>query len=123
MKTFSFAVIAVLLLAAPGRAEDAAAAKEEIIIGGAPPAAASSSCVDVQIGAARSFDCLNRRLRREVNKIEPRLPAPPVDARSSDLKTGVVNIPAIQQQYGRNFGVSVLPYRDPIVPAPPALRR
>jgi hypothetical protein len=38
---------------------------------------------------------------------------PPIDARSPDIKTGVVNIPAVQQQYGRNFGISVVPYRPP----------
>lgn len=35
----------------------------------------------------------------------------PVDAKSQDIKVGVVNVPAVQQQYGRNFGVSVIPYR------------
>lgn len=112
-----------MLLAAPCRGEDAAPAKEEIIIGGAPAVAAPGSCVDVQIGADRSFDCLNRLLRSEVKKVEPHLPAPPIDAGSSDLKTGVVNIPAVRQQYGRNFGISATPYRDPVVAAPPALRR
>lgn len=38
-----------------------------------------------------------------------------IDARSSDLKKGVVNLPAVQQQYGKNFGRSVIPYR----PGPP----
>ena len=38
---------------------------------------------------------------------------PPIDAKSQDLKVGVVNIPAVQQQYGRNFGVSAFPYRPP----------
>ncbi|MBY6239915.1 hypothetical protein K3F48_01765 [Methylosinus sp. Sm6] len=75
------------------------------------------------MGAHRSFDCLNRRLRSEVSKTEPHLPAPPIDARSSDLKTGVVNIPAIRQQFGRNFGISTVPYRDPVVRASPVLGR
>lgn len=122
MKPLALAVIASLLLAAPGRAEEAAT-KEEIIIGGEPPTASTGSCVDVRIGADRSYDCLNQMLRREVKKVEPRLPAPPVDARSSDLKTGVVNIPAIRQQYGRNFGISSAPYRAPALIASPTLRR
>ncbi|WP_407112967.1 hypothetical protein [Bradyrhizobium sp. LMG 9283] len=42
------------------------------------------------------------------------------DARSPDAKVGVVNIPGVQQQYGRNFGVSVAPFRPPppVVSAP-----
>jgi hypothetical protein len=123
MRRLRFAIIATLLLAAPCRGEDSAPAKEEIIIGGEPPATAPGPCVDVQIGADRSFDCLNRLLRRDAKKTQPHLPAPPIDAGSSDLKTGVVNIPAIRQQYGRNFGVSVTPYRDPALIAPPTLRR
>jgi hypothetical protein len=35
----------------------------------------------------------------------------PLDARSGDTKVGVINIPGVQQQYGRNFGISVFPYR------------
>jgi hypothetical protein len=27
---------------------------------------------------------------------------------------GVVNMPAVKQQYGQNFGVSVIPYRPPL---------
>ena len=33
------------------------------------------------------------------------------ESRSSDIRVGVINTPAVQQQYGRNFGVSVIPYR------------
>ncbi|OAI23426.1 hypothetical protein A1351_19695, partial [Methylosinus sp. R-45379] len=71
-----------------------------------------------------AFGCLNRRLRRDVERVRPIIEAPPVDARSSDLKTGVVNLPAIRQQYGRNFGISAVPYREPTVSAgSPMLRR
>jgi hypothetical protein len=111
------ALASTLLLVAPARAEDAGAAPpNEIVIGGAPaPRPSFDGCVEVEIGKDRSFGCLNRQLRSEVDKIKPTIPAPPVDARSSDLKTGVVNIPAIQQQYGRNFGISVIPHREPSI--------
>lgn len=62
-----------------------------------------------------SFDRLNRELKRKVDETNPGAPAAPIDARSPDIRTGVVNIPAVQQQYGRNFGHSAIPYR----PAPP----
>jgi hypothetical protein len=47
------------------------------------------------------------------DRVNPSMPAAPLDASSPDLKVGTVNIPAVQQQYGKNFGVSVMPYRPP----------
>jgi hypothetical protein len=70
-------------------------------------------CVDVRIGGEHAFGCVNERLKREVDRVNPTLNMPPIDARSPDTKTGVVNVPAVQQQYGRNFGVSAHPYRPP----------
>jgi hypothetical protein len=67
----------------------------------------------VQIGSSRAFDCLNRKLREQADRVNPSMPAAPLDASSPDLKVGTVNIPAVQQQYGKNFGVSVMPYRPP----------
>ncbi len=63
----------------------------------------------------RALEQLNKQLRRKVDETNPSLNLPPIDARSPDLKTGIVNIPALQQQYGKNFGRSVIPYR----PGPP----
>lgn len=71
-------------------------------------------CVDVEIGASRSFNCLNQELQRHVDRINPNYNLPPVSARSADVRVGVVNMPAVRQQYGKNFGVSVVPFR----PAP-----
>jgi len=76
---------------------------------------ANARCVDIQIGETRAYDCINMKLRQQVDRINPSLNIPPVDARSPDIRVGVVNMPAVQLQYGRNFGVSVRPYR----PAPP----
>lgn len=59
----------------------------------------------------QTLDQLNQRLRRKVDETNPTENTPPIDARSSDLKTGIVNMPAVQQQYGKNFGRSVIPYR------------
>lgn len=88
--------------------------KPELIIGGQPaPSRTFERCVDVEIGGARSYGCLNETLRRDVDKVAPSLNLPPIDARSSDTRLGIVNIPAIQQQYGSNFGRSVVPFRMP----------
>ena len=83
----------------------------EVIIGGEQ--IPTQRCVEVQIGQSKGFDCLNAKLRRDVEQVSPQLNLPPIDARSSDIKTGVINIPGVQQQYGRNFGVSAVPYRLP----------
>jgi hypothetical protein len=89
----------------------------EIIIGGSAPEAvvAPQRCIDVQIGTDHAYGCLNFRLRQQVDRINPSANVPPVDARSPDIRVGIVNMHAVQQQYGRNFGVSVFPQR----PTPP----
>jgi hypothetical protein len=86
----------------------------EIVVGGSKPGSADSSrasvsldrCVEVEIGSSRSMDCLNQRLKKEVDKVNPSMNLPPIDAKSQDIKVGVVNVPGVRQQYGRNFGVS-----------------
>jgi hypothetical protein len=60
-----------------------------------------------------SIGCLNQQMRRQVDQVDPSLNVPPIDAKSPDLKVGVVNIPGVQQQYGQNFGHSVVPFRPP----------
>ncbi len=84
-------------------------------IGSKVPATASERCVDVEIAGSRSFSCLNQELKRQADQINPSVNVAPIDARSPDIQVGVVNVPAVQQQYGQNFGRSVIPYR----PAPP----
>lgn len=68
---------------------------------------------------AGSFERLNQQLKRKVDETNPVVNAPPLDARSPDARIGVVNIPGVQQQYGRNFGNSVIPYRPGVVSPPP----
>lgn len=122
MRMFFLALPASAMFIAPALAQQTSVALPEIIIGASAPTAgeartanAAERCVDVQIGGSRAFNCLNQKLREEVNRVNPSANIPPIDARSSDIRVGVVNMPAVQQQYGRNFGVSVIPYR----PAPP----
>jgi hypothetical protein len=103
----------VASLASPASAEERVMVLPEIVIGGG--AGTADRCVEVEIGSSRSMDCLNQKLRREVDRVNPTMNLPPVDARSPDTKIGIVNIPGVQQQYGRNFGVSAVPHR----PAPP----
>jgi hypothetical protein len=109
--------LTLLLAALPAIAQQVPPAvepKPELIIGGSEgPPRQFERCVDVEIGGARSYGCLNELLRRDVDKVNPSLNLPPIDARSSDTKIGIVNIPAVQQQYGSNFGRSIVPFRMP----------
>jgi hypothetical protein len=75
-------------------------------------------------GDDHSFGDLNQQLKRKVDEVNPTANNPPLDASSPDTKTGVINIPGVRQQYGKNFGNSVAPYRPaPPVFAPPGARR
>jgi hypothetical protein len=71
----------------------------------------TDNCVEVEIDGSKAFDCLNRRLQSTAAHVNPVPNVPPIDARSQDIHIGVVNGPAVQQQYGPNFGQSVVPYR------------
>lgn len=109
------AILSVPVMAqAPGAANPSLAEpRGGTIIGGGPAGPTVQRCVDVQIGGDRSFGCLNEKLRREVDKVNPTLNLPPIDARSSDVRVGNANEAAIRQQYGSNYGRSVIPYRPP----------
>lgn len=129
MKAHIVAMTIAMLAAVPVSAEERTALPE-IIVGSPPPppltagpavqqgpsasrnAAAGTQERCVSGASERSFRCLNEKLKREVDRVNPPVTnTPPIDAKSSDLKIGVVNVPAVQQQYGRNFGISVYPYR------------
>lgn len=86
---------------------------------GSGPAAAnpapSTPCKGRGSAADKGFDCLNQKLKNQVDQANSNAmtPTAPLDAKSPDLQLGIVNIPGVQQQYGKNFGVSVMPYRPP----------
>lgn len=101
----------------PGGGTAPGAERRETIIGGqSSPAQSFERCVDVEIGGASAFGCLNQKLRREVDRVNPSLNLPPIDARSPDVRVGNVNEAAVRQQYGANYGRSAIPFR-PSVPA------
>jgi hypothetical protein len=85
-----------------------------IIIGGEAQPPRTQRCIEVQIGADKTYHCLNQQLKQQSERVNPASPnVPPLDATSPDVKLGIVNIPAVKEQYGRNFGVSAFPYRPP----------
>src|ERR1700760_2173366 len=80
----------------------------------------SGKCTGKESDPSDAIRCLNQQMKGETDKVNPAPPnAPPIDAKSGDTKTGVVNIPGVQQQYGKNFGVSATPFRPP----PPTFNR
>lgn len=102
----------------PGPGPILAPAQPQTKMIGGPPTTTIERCVDVQIGNETAFGCLNQKLRREVDKINPSLNLPPVDARSSDVSVGNVNEAAVRQQYGANYGRSAIPFRPSVVVPP-----
>jgi hypothetical protein len=118
-----FMVCVAFVVAAPdvARAQDSSSARSEkretIIGGGQPPAPTFERCVDVEIGGDKAFGCLNQKLKREVDRTNPPINLPPIDAHSPDVRVGNVNEAAVRQQYGSNYGRSVIPFR----PAAPIL--
>ncbi len=71
----------------------------------------SESCVEVEAGGTKAFDCINRRLQEDAKRANPIPNIPPIDARSQDIRLGIVNGPAVKQQYGPSFGQSAVPFR------------
>jgi len=66
----------------------------------APSDLISDICVEVQIGGdkAPSLGCLNQRLKFQVDAVQPSVNTPPLDARSQDVRIGIVNAAAAAQQ-------------------------
>ncbi len=76
-----------------------------------PGPAAPNACAGAESGSPQALNCLNQKLKQQVDQINPGLTTPtaPLDARSPDTRIGIVNVPAVQQQYGQNFGCRSFP--------------
>jgi hypothetical protein len=80
-----------------------------------PSALTNENCVDVEIGGdkAPSLGCLNRKLKQQVDTVQPSLNSSPLDAKSPDARIGIANEAAARQQFGSSFGRSIVPPRPP----------
>ncbi len=79
------------------------------------------TCVDVQVGSAQSYDCINQRLKAAA-QAAPRTSsdtAAPYNATSPSNVTGQFNESATRNRLGANFGHSVTPQRPQQNFAPP----
>jgi hypothetical protein len=112
MKFTGIAVVALLFAWQPGFASAQSSDSKSVTLG-ASPESSSTSCVEVQIGNehAPTLDCLNQRLKAEVSRVQPAMNIPPVDATSPAVKVGGFNQTAMSQQFGQNWGKSVIPFR------------
>ena len=108
MRRIAFATLVYFAFCAATGAQQAQGAR--------PATVGIAPCVEVEIGhdVQKSLDCLNRGLKNSVDRVQPTMNVPPIDAHSSDLSIGLVNVPGVQQQYGSNFGRSVIPQRPPM---------
>jgi hypothetical protein len=88
-----------------------------LLIAMAPAVAgASQTCVQVQIAgqSAASLACLNEELQNQALAASGQAaPAAPLSAGSPANATGTFNEAGVAEQYGKNFGVSAVPYRPP----------
>ena len=73
------------------------------------------TCVQVQIAGQKpsSFNCLNQQLQQQVQGAQGTPGIPPVTSSSPSNKVGTFNEQGISEQYGKNFGKSVVPFRPP----------
>lgn len=109
----TIAVVTPLTAQTPGDGKPPSAPSQPgVMIGGAPQQRPNfERCVDVQIGDESAFGCLNEKLKREVERVNPSMNVPPLDARSADVHVGNANEAAVREQYGSNYGKSALPFR------------
>ena len=85
------------------------------------PPGRQETCVDVQVGSAQSYDCLNQRLQGAA-RTAPRFSSDtnaPYGAGSPGNVTGQFNEGATRNRLGSNFGKSVTPERPVRSYAPP----
>jgi hypothetical protein len=94
------AVLILAALAAPAQAQSAAAGQ---------------TCVQVTLNnqPGPPYNCLNQQLQQLAESARPQ-PTLPLSATSPSNATGTFNETGVAEQYGKNFGHSVIPYRPPI---------
>jgi hypothetical protein len=79
------------------------------------PGSSGQSCVQVQVAGQKPspFNCLNQQLQQEVQGAGSTQPHMALGATSPSNQVGTFNEQGVAEQYGQNFGKSVIPYRPP----------
>jgi hypothetical protein len=112
--TAGLALGLALGLLAPGRlmAQPAqGAATPELTL----PGSAGQTCVQVKVAGQKpsAYNCLNQQMQQYVQRQSQPQPNPPVSAGSQPNQVGSFNEQSVAEQYGKNFGISAVPYRPP----------
>ncbi len=95
MRRSIFAGVLSMIGIAPGLAQEPPNDLPPInVLGHRPPK--SDDC-GKQSGA-HQLDCLNRKMKQQVDRVSPSAISAPLSASSPDTKIGIVNLPAVQQQ-------------------------
>ncbi len=76
-----------------------------------PEPSADQACVDVRIGNARSYDCINRMLQSLAVSAHGVVFAAPSAATEATNRTGQATESATRERLGDAFGHSVTPQR------------
>ena len=79
------------------------------------PGSGGQTCVQVQIQGQKPnpYDCLNQQLQQQVQGTGQTQPKLPLTSSSPSNQVGTFNEQGLKQQYGQNFGKSVVPFRPP----------
>ena len=88
-----------------------------------PRPAPDASCVDVRIGDARYYDCVNREMEQAVPNRRFSTQDAPLGVQAPANVVGTFNQAATAEQLGSNFGKSVTPERPPQSPTSSSLLR
>jgi hypothetical protein len=111
MRTVMLAVGMLIALSGPGFAQESEQLPPINVLGKRPPP--TNDCSKLPAGSKQNLDCLNRQLKRDLDRVSPPSINVPASASSPDTQIGIVNLPAVQQQYGQSYGHSVIPFRPP----------
>jgi hypothetical protein len=109
--------LTVMLLALSSGTASAESGPNGVFIGGNSASApdANKTCVQVQVKGQKpsGYNCLNQELQQQALGANPPTPQIPSGASSPSNAIGTFNEQSLREQYGQNFGKSVIPYRPP----------
>ncbi len=111
MRTFMLVVGMLVAFSGRGFAQQNEPLPPIDVLGKRP--APTNDCSKLAAGSKQNLDCLNRKLKQDVDHVSPPIIDVPASAASPDTKIGIVNLPAVQQQYGQSYGHSVILFRPP----------
>ncbi len=77
------------------------------------PGSSGQTCVQVKVAGENPspYNCLNQELQQQVAGASPPQENLPLSATSPSNAVGIFNKQGVAEQYGQNFGKSVIPFR------------